>query len=297
MPDVILTQIGDPPSSTPDKLWFTNSNGDIVGDTIVGSVGAIPVVAQQDWKFYTPTTPPVLTSVGGPTRDLRVVGFDLEDFGLTTLNLVTITNFVHSVSGQSDQAFLAHNTASFISGGGNVLPVNLKSFSAVALNHSARLTWVATDARNFSHFELERSPDSKTFAKIADIKVNAVYGDISYSYTDEDVKEGGAYFYRLKMVDNDLSAIYSKVVRLDFAATRNMQAYPNPVSDFLKISAVADLKAATLYSMDGKQIDVSLSDLKKNNGIDVSSLSAGFYLIRLIADSGTEQSLKFQVSR
>jgi hypothetical protein len=295
IPDVMLTQIGDPPpSSSFDTLYFADVNGNVVGTIQVGNVGSIPIVAQTNWKFYTPTNPPVYTTVGGLSRDLRIVGFDLQDFGLTTINLLSITTFVHKTSGSSDQAFLAHNTASFTSGSGIVLPIALQSFDAVKSGNTSVLNWTTADAKNFAHFEVERSTNNaNTFTSINTVAYKNEAGIVKYTYTDKS-PAAGINLYRLKMINIDGTFAYSKINSLQFSMADAIEMYPNPVSKFLNLTLPKDIDEVTLYSIDGKQIPIFISNIHQERGIDMSSLSADTYTLHIV--SGNEVVVKkFQV--
>ena len=62
--------------------------------------------------------------------------------------------------------------------------------------------------------------------------------------------------------------------------------YPNPATD--KVSFNADVKEASLYTIDGKKINMSI----QNNGFDVSGLTKGIYLVQGILANGNHFSSK-----
>lgn len=114
-PDIIINQIGQPPSSTEnDILRFYDAAGNTVGNTVTVDVSALPIVGTGNWKFYQPGNPPTYESGLQGTRDIRFLTFDLSDFGITTANIDNITGFGHTLSGKSDQAFTAYNSASLV---------------------------------------------------------------------------------------------------------------------------------------------------------------------------------------
>ncbi len=114
-PDIIINQIGQPPSSTEnDILRFYDASGNTVGNTVTVDVSALPIVGTGNWKFYQPGNPPTYESGLQGTRDIRFLTFDLSDFGITAANIGNITGFGHTLSGKSDQAFTAYNSASLV---------------------------------------------------------------------------------------------------------------------------------------------------------------------------------------
>ncbi len=114
-PDIIINQIGQPPSATEnDILRFYDAAGNTVGNTVTVDVSALPIVGTGNWKFYQPGNPPTYESGLQGTRDIRFLTFDLADFGITAANIGNITGFGHTLSGKSDQAFTAYNSASLV---------------------------------------------------------------------------------------------------------------------------------------------------------------------------------------
>lgn len=113
IPDLVLTQIGVPPSSTVNDVYrFFDANGNTVGNSVSINVANIPVVAQIHMKFYTPTNPPTYNSGLYGDRDLRLVSYDFSAFGINASNIGNIAGFGQVLSGASDQAFVAYNASS-----------------------------------------------------------------------------------------------------------------------------------------------------------------------------------------
>ncbi len=110
VPDILVTQIAAP-SSTTDTLRFVDSENKTVGKSIVIALIGISALGTQwdaDFVFVSDRT-----SLGGSgLRDLRMVAFELSEFGLTSENIGSVSKLVWSPSGQSDTAFFAYNTAS-----------------------------------------------------------------------------------------------------------------------------------------------------------------------------------------
>jgi len=113
IPDLVLTQIGVPPGSNVNDVYrFFDAQGNTVGNSVSINVANIPVVAQIHMKFYTPTNPPTYNSGLYGDRDLRLVSYDFEAFGINAANIGRIAGFGQVLSGASDQAFVAYNASS-----------------------------------------------------------------------------------------------------------------------------------------------------------------------------------------
>jgi Secretion system C-terminal sorting domain len=167
----------------------------------------------------------------------------------------------------------------------SVLPIELLSFQAQNTEGSNKLTWQTATETNTSHFDIERSPDGKTFEKIGEVKAKG--SNSVYQYVDKT----GAFstiYYRLKINDLDGKSDYSKVVNLTakvkgFAA----KVYPNPLKDQATIEITSEQKADVtieLYDMIGRQV----KRLKAENteGVvtmpfDMKDLSNGTYFLKI----------------
>lgn len=120
IPDIVITQIGQPASNSSDfdLFRFSDADGYTVGTTVsvyTGGTGA-PVLGQNVFKFFNPTSSgnPAFNSGLGGNRDIRLLAYDFSAFGITAADIPNIKNFVQKFSGQSDQAFIAYNTTSII---------------------------------------------------------------------------------------------------------------------------------------------------------------------------------------
>jgi len=96
----------------------------------------------------------------------------------------------------------------------SVLPLHLKTFSGKVVNKSALLSWEIDNARDLSHFELEKSKDGRNFTLAA--KVNSQALSSQFNYTDQSMYLPFSY-YRLKAIEKNGSVITSSIVRLQNA--------------------------------------------------------------------------------
>ncbi|RYD97127.1 MAG: T9SS type A sorting domain-containing protein [Sphingobacteriales bacterium] len=113
IPDLVLTQIGVPPSSGVNDVYrFFDAAGNTVGNSVSINVSNIAIVAQIHMKFYNPTNPPTYNSGLYGERDLRLVSYDFSAFGIDASNIGKIVGFGQVLSGASDQAFVAYNASS-----------------------------------------------------------------------------------------------------------------------------------------------------------------------------------------
>lgn len=120
-PDLIITQIADPSTTgTLDIYYFTDAQGNVVGNPLNADLNNITAIGTYKIDLFTlasntsyqTVTPSGNGVAGGTTRDIRMIGFKLSDFGITTSNYNSITKFKIYPGGNSDAAFTAYNANS-----------------------------------------------------------------------------------------------------------------------------------------------------------------------------------------
>lgn len=182
---------------------------------------------------------------------------------------------------------------SFVNGG--TMPVTYTSFDAVVNDKSVLLKWVTAQEQNNSHFEVERSFDNNNF-NTAGIVLDgfALNGTAkSYQFKDNSTELQGKtiVYYRLKQVDMDGKATYSKVlaVRLQAKAGVTMQVSPNPFIETLNVRfAATENGSAQIRIMNsfGQTLLSKQSSITKGfNNIQVDGLkelAAGMYIAQLV---------------
>lgn len=175
---------------------------------------------------------------------------------------------------------------------GLTLPINISSFTGGYIFDKVVLSWQVQLAEGFDHFEVERSADSGRTYHIAG-KVLWMQGKSNYTFTDELVDLQGDVFYRLKLVDQDGSFKYSKLVKITIpSADGTAIFYPNPVNDQLTISfrqPPATASSITITDLSGRTVCnnvLAAGQLRYN--VMVDQLAAGTYLLQLRSAERTQ---------
>ena len=107
----------------------------------------------------------------------------------------------------------------------SLLPVSLVNFSAKKNNGSINITWTTDNESGMSKYEVQRSSDGRNFSTIQSVQSRNSVSRTNYSATDSKPLNGIGY-YRLKMVEVDGSAAYSKIVTVQFATGNLITIYP-----------------------------------------------------------------------
>jgi hypothetical protein len=107
----------------------------------------------------------------------------------------------------------------------STLPVSLLNFTAKKNNKSIDLAWITDDESDMSHYEIQRSSDARNFTSIQSVQSINSISRIGYTGADSKPSNGVSY-YRLKMIETDGSASYSKIVSVHFATGSIITVYP-----------------------------------------------------------------------
>jgi hypothetical protein len=184
----------------------------------------------------------------------------------------------------------------------STLPVKMESFSATLndISNRVELKWVTASEKNVSHFVIEKSTDGKNFF---DAGIMFAYGSAiestSYSFSDNlKNANSGIIYYRLRTVDVDAKGQYSetRIIRLGQQAEKEIKilTYPNPVTNELRITIPATWQnKQVVYEVIGVNGQPAKKSVNGNSSqtetLNVSSLSPGFYIVRVSFNGQTAQ--------
>ena len=150
----------------------------------------------------------------------------------------------------------------------------------------AFLTW-KDNTNNETGFEIERSTDGTTFAKVADASVNIT------TFTNENLKNGVKYYYRLRTITPEGKSKYSNVAEVTTAkilasepseGDLSIQVSPNPTNGNVKIQAIGKSFDFNLTNLSGKSIVENTGNLEiVNQSVNgkLSSFPVGVYILRM----------------
>ncbi len=178
-----------------------------------------------------------------------------------------------------------------------ILPVTLINLGAKATAEDVVLQWSTTSEQNVSSFIVERSSNGqdnwKAIGKVAAAGNSSNQRD--YLFTDNKVSAGKNY-YRLKLINLDLTSAYSPVVAatVDRSAIQSIDVYPNPINDFVTVSIPAKVNVAgTLRIVDGAGATIITKTVNLNTGSNIitianlSGLQSGVYYLQVNAGGNT----------
>jgi predicted nucleotidyltransferase len=179
----------------------------------------------------------------------------------------------------------------------NPLPVELSRLSATLEGEHAVLTWQTTSETDNAGFEVERQARSGGWRKLGRVAgAGTTPEPQSYRFRDTALPySADSLTYRLRQVDLDGTTTLSEEITLTRAAVTDLEllgTYPNPARTRATIRfavpARADGGEATLqlYDLLGRRVRQVLTSGtagRHEQQLDVSGLSSGLYVLRLVA--------------
>jgi Secretion system C-terminal sorting domain len=135
------------------------------------------------------------------------------------------------------------------------LPLTWGSFTVTPENGQASLAWSTLQESNTANFLVQRSEDGTTFTTIGTVKASGnTTQPTNYGFTDPSPALTGFDYYRLQEVDLDGHPSYSAIRVTSFGKENSVvvQTSPNPVTDLLNITALADNITITINDMTGR---------------------------------------------
>jgi hypothetical protein len=182
---------------------------------------------------------------------------------------------------------------------GDIVPVELTSFTASSVSDVVILNWsTATEINNYG-FEIERSSDGSNWRLTGFREGNGTTSEPqNYFYADKLSRtEYSKLYYRLKQIDFDGSYEYSKIIEVEIAPFEFLlsQNYPNPFNPTTKISwqsPVSGWQTLKVYDILGNEVATLLDEFRSAGRyeveLDASGLSSGMYFYQLRAGDFNE---------
>lgn len=165
---------------------------------------------------------------------------------------------------------------------GDVLPVDLIAFDAVAQDKRIELNWKTVLEENLAFFELERKAEYESDFTLLHRRPGR--GSGRYAYSDAEVRPGVLYSYRLRMFDTDGSFAYSEVKNARLRGEKfTFTLQPNPTAGDLNIYLNGEENAAAtgeIYDTGGRLLLKNVLQ-SGDNPVDISTLAAGIYFVKV----------------
>jgi hypothetical protein len=176
-----------------------------------------------------------------------------------------------------------------------LLPVELSSFLSVPDGRTITLNWSTATEKNSDKFVVERKTAGTDWGTVGSVKASVLSNSPKqYSFTDKNL-QSGSYQYRLKMIDNNGTFDYSKVLDARVAVPKNFelsQNFPNPFnpSTVIRYSLPFETNVIIRFYNSLGQCVSEVNEGKKQTGyydlnFNSAGLASGIYFYRIQAGS------------
>ena len=243
------------------SLVFSNVSGNF--DELIMASGSVIIIEDTSNSNALASTPPA----GGQIR---------ITIGVTEIRGIDFNDII--VGGGADETWPAP------------LPIELIYFSATTKNKKVELSWATASEENFNYFSIERSFDGREFKEIAQVTgKGSSFQRLDYSYNDNFPAIGISY-YRLRSIDFDgYTEIFDYAMANVEGAKYTANVYPNPVTAGrvnVQVNFNLEEDAQVLFYNNMGIVELELATNSWLKPLDVSSLTQGSYLIKIITNEG-----------
>jgi len=209
-------------------------------------------------------------------------------------------DFSHGVHNAKYAVQLLNYTIQYVQTG--VVPVELTSFSGSINNGVVSLQWQTATEKNNKGFDVQRKIGT-SWETVGFVNGKGTTSEISkYSYSDNVSKLNvkGKVTYRLRQIDFDGTAVFTKEVAVDYTSAPQSyslsQNYPNPFNPSTTIRFALPFDSnvkISIYKVTGELVKVLLSGTKAAGNYDVvmntahesAEFSSGIYFYSIEANA------------
>lgn len=174
-----------------------------------------------------------------------------------------------------------------------VLPISLKSFTAVKVDKQVELTWTTAMEENNLGFEVQRSKDGITYTTIGFVKGSGTSSqDNTYRFTDIAPLAGNNY-YRLKQIDITNLATFSTIRRINMdKLQQDIHLFPNPARSIITITNIKAGDQMSIFNVHGHLIHRKTASSGQES-LPVGKLAAGVYILQVTDIDNNKRIIRF----
>jgi hypothetical protein len=172
------------------------------------------------------------------------------------------------------------------------LPVSLLNFTVSYNGSSTAINWSTTNEIAISKYIVEKSNDGVSFTTLGTVLANNSILTNNYTYNDASILVSKVY-YRIKTIELDGTAKYTKILSLNAKPKNGIQVYPNPAASFVTVVTEKASKANNLQIVDaqGKIVKTVLVEAGAiQTSIFIGNLPTGNYFVK---NTASQKSIAF----
>jgi hypothetical protein len=186
------------------------------------------------------------------------------------------------------------------------VPAEISDLKASHYNNQVTLQWFTSSEINTDRFEIERSIDGVNFEKAGQVKAldksSLKHGYVYDDRVSEKVSRKNDLYYRLKQVDANGKADYSKILLVRVFKTKTLQAVsvsPNPAVNDIRVHLQLNepaYVAIKVRNINGDEVlRNSVKAFKGDNSFTMEGseqLKKGVYMLEVIVNSNERMVVK-----
>lgn len=160
------------------------------------------------------------------------------------------------------------------------------AFSAEAIEREIHLKWELPTQPHFSQLQLQRQMERETeFHTI--FETNKALSSNSF-FLDKDVKNGEAYLYQLRLLDEQGEVHFSPLQIAGIFGTNEIEIYPNPATAITMIKTNGQLlESIEVYHLNGQLVKTVKGNQSVEQEIVIDDLEKGIYWMKLVSIGST----------
>ncbi len=173
-----------------------------------------------------------------------------------------------------------------------VLPIRSIRVAAQSFSGHVRINWQTLGSANQANFDIQRSLNGIYFESIgSELSVNDENN--LFTYTDNKLPESEKLYYKIVATEKDGSKVFSSIVTVRVGKKAPaFSFYPNPVKDQLYINGKG-MKSIVILNAAGQIVVSQLVTNSTNCSINVSALTKGMYIIKVLTNNGVTEEERF----
>jgi hypothetical protein len=225
-------------------------------------------------------------------------------FANNSSNLISTANKKITDTGSNITSWSSKSSSAIILHG------SLVNFSAAYGKNFFDLNWNTIPGQDCNHFEIERSTDGNNFEKVGEVKKSGALSPNESFYFRDNVHptlaRNNDLYYRLKEVDANGQATYSKVLITRMYNTRSLASLsitPDPVANDILVNVQLKLRSYIVIKLTDKTGNVVMKkSLKADDEFntykldDTHQLQPGLYNLEIIVNSNERMNMTLQKS-
>ncbi|MFH0734217.1 MAG: T9SS type A sorting domain-containing protein [bacterium] len=176
-----------------------------------------------------------------------------------------------------------------------IAPIQIQNFACFYKSHEIILNWQTLSENNCKGFEIERCTRIWLWEKIGFVENSEKIDTIkNYSYNDVYLSNFGNYYYRIKIIADDNTFVYSEQLEVSIEnplVYELLQNYPNPFNNSTTICYTVPTESnikINVYNLLGQKVAILEQGIKSpgfNTAIfNAAELSSSIYFYRIESD-------------